>query len=68
MPDVQVFHSGTKLDGNGQLVTDGGRVLAVTALGNDIADARKRAYAAIEKIRFEGMHYRSDIAHQAIGK
>ncbi|HEX3356967.1 MAG TPA: phosphoribosylamine--glycine ligase [Tepidisphaeraceae bacterium] len=65
MPDIKVFHSGTaKRDS--QLVTDGGRVLGVTALGDTIADARHRAYAAMEKIRFEGMHYRKDIAHQAM--
>jgi len=65
MPDVKVFHSGTKLLGK-TLVTDGGRVLGATALGNTIADARRRAYAAIGKIHFDGMHYRKDIAHQAL--
>jgi len=65
MPDVKVFHSGTKLVG-GQVVTDGGRVLGVTALGATVADAQKRAYAAMQKIHFEGMHYRKDIGHQAI--
>jgi phosphoribosylamine--glycine ligase len=65
MPDVKVFHSGTRLAGN-SLVTDGGRVLGVTALGNTVADARRRAYAALEKINFEGMHYRKDIGHQAL--
>jgi phosphoribosylamine---glycine ligase len=64
-PDVKVFHSGTKMV-NGQLATDGGRVLAVTALGNNFADARKRAYAAMGKIKFDGMHYRKDIGHQAL--
>ncbi|WP_428939043.1 phosphoribosylamine--glycine ligase [Fontivita pretiosa] len=65
MPDVKVFHSGTARRGN-QIVTDGGRVLAVTALGNTIADAQKRAYQAISKIHFEGMHYRKDIGWRAI--
>jgi len=65
MPDVKVFHSGTKLSG-GQVVTDGGRVLGVTALGVTVADAQKRAYAAMQKIHFDGMHYRKDIGHQAI--
>jgi phosphoribosylamine--glycine ligase len=51
---------------NGQLATDGGRVLAVTAMGNTFADARKRAYAAMAKIKFDGMHYRKDIGHQAL--
>jgi phosphoribosylamine---glycine ligase len=65
MPNVKVFHSGMRLDGK-TLVTDGGRVLGVTAVGNTIADAQRRAYAAMEKIHFDGMHYRRDIAHQAI--
>jgi phosphoribosylamine---glycine ligase len=63
--DVKVFHSGTRMDGN-QLVTDGGRVLGVTALGDTIQQAQKRAYDAMKKIHFDGMHYRTDIAHQAI--
>jgi phosphoribosylamine--glycine ligase len=65
MQGVKVFHSGTRMEG-GQLVTDGGRVLSVTALGDTIADARRRAYQAMEKIHFDGMHYRRDIAYQAI--
>jgi phosphoribosylamine---glycine ligase len=65
MRDVKVFHSGTKLVGR-SLVTDGGRVLGVTALGNTIAEASRRAYAAMGKIHFEGMHFRKDIAHQAM--
>jgi phosphoribosylamine--glycine ligase len=66
-PDVVVFHAGTSLD-NGDVVTSGGRVLGVTALGTDIAAAKSRAYQAIEKIHFDGMHYRKDIADRAIGK
>jgi phosphoribosylamine--glycine ligase len=65
MSDVKVFHAGTK-EKDGQVVTDGGRVLAVTALGDTIAHAQKRAYDAIAKIQFEGMHYRRDIGHQAV--
>ncbi|HEX4056141.1 MAG TPA: phosphoribosylamine--glycine ligase [Tepidisphaeraceae bacterium] len=65
MPDVKVFHSGTKLQGK-TLVTDGGRVLGVTALGATVMDARRRAYAALEKIKFDGMHYRKDIGWQAL--
>jgi phosphoribosylamine---glycine ligase len=65
LPDVKVFHSGTKMNGN-TLVTDGGRVLGVTALGNTVAQARERAYQAMKLIHFDGMHYRTDIAHQAI--
>jgi phosphoribosylamine---glycine ligase len=63
--DVKVFHGGTARRG-GELVTDGGRVLAVTALGETIADAQQRAYAAMGKISFEGMHFRRDIGRQAL--
>ena len=61
MEDVLVFHAGTKSDG-GRIVNVGGRVLGVTGLGDDIAAARDRAYAAIEEIKFQGMCFRSDIA------
>ena len=61
---VQVFHAGTKIDAN-RVVTAGGRVLAVTALGPTIAAARDRAYAAASRIQFEGCHYRRDIALSA---
>jgi phosphoribosylamine--glycine ligase len=65
-PDVVVFHAGTRREGpagnrTGPLVTAGGRVLAVTALGSDIAEARRRAYDAVKEIRFEGAHCRTDI-------
>ncbi|HEY8668813.1 MAG TPA: phosphoribosylamine--glycine ligase [Tepidisphaeraceae bacterium] len=63
--DVKVFHGGTKAQGK-QVVTDGGRVLSVTALGNTIADAQRRAYEAMKLIHFEGMHYRTDIGRWAI--
>jgi phosphoribosylamine---glycine ligase len=56
-----VFHAGTALN-NGRLVTNGGRILNVTALGESIADARDAAYAAAGRIHFDGMRYRSDIA------
>lgn len=58
--DVIVFHAGTAVRDQ-QLVTAGGRVLTVTALGKDLTSARDRAYAAVEKIRFEGKVFRSDI-------
>lgn len=64
---TMIFHSGTSLN-KGKLVTSGGRVLGVTSLGKDIQTARKNAYKAIEKIHFEGMHYRKDIADKAIKK
>jgi len=60
MEDVEVFHAGTAL-WDGKIVTAGGRVLGVTALGMDVRDAARRAYEAIGKIYFEGMHYRKDI-------
>jgi len=65
VPTVVVFHAGTKIE-NGKLVTSGGRVLNVTALGRDIVEARERAYRAVEKIHFEGMHYRKDIGLKAV--
>jgi len=65
--DCRVFHAGTRLEG-GKLVTSGGRVLCVTALGDSLRIARTRAYRAIEKIRFDGMQYRKDIAHRALKK
>jgi len=60
-PDVTVFHAGTKLEKDGTLVTAGGRVLGVTALGNSLAEARDKANAACEKIKFEGAFFRRDI-------
>lgn len=63
--DALVFHAGTALKDN-QIVTNGGRVLGVTALGSDIADARAKAYAAVERITFPGKHSRTDIAKKAL--
>ncbi|MBM4061341.1 MAG: phosphoribosylamine--glycine ligase [Planctomycetes bacterium] len=60
-PDLQVFHAGTAQRPGGDLLTAGGRVLAVTALGDDAAAARQRAYAALQQLEFHGMHYRPDI-------
>ena len=67
VPHSMVFHAGTALK-DGQVVTAGGRVLAVTALGADLKTAVDRAYEAAAKIRFEGAHYRKDIAHRAFGR
>lgn len=64
-PDVHIFHAGTRKE-NGKLVTAGGRVLAVTALGETVAAARARAYEAVSQIEFEGCHYRRDIALGAV--
>jgi phosphoribosylamine--glycine ligase len=63
--DCRVFHAGTELR-DGKLVTSGGRVLCVTALGDSVRMAQKRAYDAIAGIRFEGMQFRRDIGHRAI--
>ncbi len=62
---VTVFHAGTALDDEGCFVTAGGRVLGVSAVGPTIAEARGRAYAAVDRIGWEGMHYRTDIAAAA---
>lgn len=67
LPDVKVFHAGTK-EVNGRVVTDGGRVLGVTALGDDLAAAKARAYEAVKLITFAGAHYRNDIADKALRK
>jgi phosphoribosylamine--glycine ligase len=63
---VKVFLGGAKIGDEGSIVTDGGRVLGVTAIADTIAEAQKLAYRAMELIHFEGMHYRRDIARQAI--
>jgi phosphoribosylamine--glycine ligase len=63
---VKVFHAGTRLDGAGRVVTAGGRVLCVTALGETVHEAQQRAYAAVDTIRFEGGFCRRDIGWRAI--
>ena len=65
---VEVLHAGTASDGHGGLVTAGGRVLNVTALGSTLADARERAYAAADRIRFDGRQLRGDIAARAVDR
>ena len=64
-PDLVVFHAATRII-DGALATAGGRVLTVTARGADLGQARRRAYSAVERIRFAGMQYRSDIAAVAV--
>ena len=59
---VNVFHAGTKLNSEGKIVTDGGRVLAVNTLGKNKNEASETAYECIEKINFDDMYYRKDIA------
>jgi phosphoribosylamine--glycine ligase len=63
--DVHVFHAGTRSE-NGKVLTAGGRVLAVTALGENVEAARVRAYEAVAQVHFEGCHYRRDIALGAV--
>ena len=64
---VQIFHAGTRRE-NGNIVTAGGRVLAVTALGDTVGSARERAYEAVSQIHFEGCQYRRDIALSAVAR
>jgi phosphoribosylamine---glycine ligase len=65
VPDVKVFHAGTKLQ-DGQVVTDGGRVLGVTALGETLAAAKLQAYTAVQAIRWPGAWCRKDISDKAV--
>jgi phosphoribosylamine--glycine ligase len=65
LPDVKVFHAGTKIENN-VVVTDGGRVLGVTALGDTLAEAKRKAYEAVQTIHFQGAFYRRDIADKAL--
>jgi phosphoribosylamine--glycine ligase len=64
--DVKVFHAGTRLGADGSVLTDGGRVLCAVALGNDVSEARERAYEAVSAISWKGAFARSDIAHRAL--
>jgi phosphoribosylamine--glycine ligase len=65
IPNIKVFHAGTALQNN-QIVTSGGRDLGVTALGADLASARKNAYSAVDQIHFEGAQFRRDIAAKGL--
>ncbi len=65
LPDVKVFHAGTRLH-EGRYLTAGGRVLGITAPGRDLRDAISRTYAAAEKIHFDGIHYRRDIGQKGL--
>jgi phosphoribosylamine--glycine ligase len=67
LPDVAVFHAGTKRDGD-SLVTSGGRVLGVTAMAGSLDQAICKAYAAVDKIHYEGAHYRTDIGAKGVTK
>ena len=63
----KVFHAGTALNERGEVVTNGGRVLCVVGLGDDVAAAKQRAYQALAEVQFDGMQYRTDIADKAMG-
>lgn len=65
--DVKVFHAGTAAQ-DGKLVTAGGRVLSVCALGDTVAETQAKVYGQIERIRWEGMHYRRDIGYRAVAR
>jgi len=67
VPEVQIFHSGTSLVAN-QILTAGGRVLGVTAAGDSLQEALRRAYQAMAEIQFDGIYYRHDIGHRALRK
>ncbi len=67
LSDVVAFHAGTKFGDDGEVVTAGGRVLGLTAWGDDFPQARARAYAAVKNITFDHMHFRTDIGHRAEG-
>ena len=62
----KVFHAGTVANEQGEVLTNGGRVLCVVGLGDDVAAAKQKAYEALAKVRFDGMQYRTDIADKAI--
>ena len=63
--DVDVLHAGTRITDEGDVVSAGGRVLSVTAVGDSLAQARERAYAGVDLISLAGSHHRRDIAKRA---
>ena len=67
-PDSKVFHAGTQLDANGNICTQGGRVLCATALGNSVTDAQSKAYALADSIEWKNVYCRRDIGHRAIAR
>ncbi len=62
--NLQIFHSGTTINKNGEVITNGGRVLSIVCQGNDFDDAFRKAYETLENIEFNGIYYRKDIGHQ----
>ena len=67
IPDVEVFHAGTTLKGD-QVLTSGGRVLCVTALGDTVSSAQQKAYNRVKQISWDGVFYRGDIGYRAIAR
>jgi phosphoribosylamine--glycine ligase len=67
LPNVMLFHAGTKKE-KGKVVTSGGRVLGITAWGENLEQARDLAYQAVRKINFEGAYYRSDIGYKGLAR
>jgi phosphoribosylamine--glycine ligase len=67
LPNIKIFHAGTAMAG-GEVITNGGRVLGVTAWADDLRSAREKAYAAVQKVHFEGAHFRQDIAVKALDR
>ncbi|TYC48368.1 phosphoribosylamine--glycine ligase, partial [Zoogloea oleivorans] len=65
--DAHVFHAGTT-EADGAIRTSGGRVLCVTALGDNVKSAQKRAYELVDQIHFDGMQCRRDIGYRAVGR
>ncbi|MBD3822408.1 MAG: phosphoribosylamine--glycine ligase, partial [Thiotrichales bacterium] len=66
--DIKVFHAGTTANENGEVVTAGGRVLCVTALGENVTEAQKRAYIGLNQIQWDDVYFRTDIGHRAISR
>jgi len=64
--DLKVFHAGTAVNNNNEVITAGGRVICVTALGNNVTDAQNRAYQGVAMIDWDEAYYRTDIGHRAI--
>ena len=68
MDGEKVFHAGTKTGANGETLTNGGRVLCATALGNTVTEAQQRAYELTKKISWKDSFYRTDIGYRAIAR
>ena len=66
--DLKVFHAGTSSNENGEVTTNGGRVLCVTALGENVTAAQKRAYEGVAKVNWNKVYYRTDIGHRAVSR